>query len=80
MQDLRLQRVCFAVTDRLTGIRYRILPAEDFVRDLAADVARTRAEVTMRQFEPGPGERLVEFLRIRPETLGDLAKARVFFQ
>src|SRR5678816_4639452 len=57
-QDLALERGNVLVIDQLVIDRGdRVLPDELLLRDLRAEVARTRTHVAMRELEPRPGER-----------------------
>src|SRR6185312_2418750 len=56
------------VDERMVHRRNRILPDQHLGRHLWAQVARTRAHVTVSQFEPGAGE-------CRGELIGMLVEA-----
>jgi len=54
-----------------------VLPYEFPVRRQIAEVARGRTQVAVRQLEPGPGERVLELLRVVEPARRDLAVGRV---
>ena len=52
--------------------RYRILPDQLFLRNLRAEIARTRSHVAVCQLEPGACKRICELFRIFEEAARDL--------
>src|SRR5690606_1110713 len=68
-----LQLGNFLVAQGVVDARYRVLPAQVFLRHVRAQVAALRAEVAVRQLEPGTRKPLVEVRRILVDALGNLA-------
>ena len=80
-QHLGLQlRDVRCVHERVVNHRQRVLPRQHFLRRFGTQVAAARAEVAVRQLEPGLGERQLVLGRVLLEALDDLAVGRVELQ
>ena len=57
--------------------RNGILPEQNFVRNISADITGARPHVTVRQLEPRLGEGTLELFRMVAETQGNFAVDRI---
>jgi len=78
LEDLVLDGGNIAIVDELVvTLRNRVLPEEDLLGDLRAEVSVAGTHVTVGKLEPGLGESLVELVWVLEEATRDLLVLRV---
>ena len=65
------------VDQRVIDRGNRVLPDEFFGRHFRPEVTRARTHVTVRQLEPGPGERVGQLIRVLHEAPRNLFVRRI---